>query len=524
MNVDVIALELDSILDYDPARYDGWPLDRIVGAMRGATLQLLKRGTLSALIARREWGGLLVAASKVITSFQEQVSLFRQILDLDYTHARLHMKLWIFWERIAKMLRDRENSCRSRGVPFIIPGYRRCLSLAGISGRRGKAPYDPPPPPVEREELPTDVEILQERVEELERENRLEREARIRLTVELDLAHDELREFLVDEQRDGKRFGFARRATGWLRRKLLIPEQSPRLSDIEVRIGDCLDQIETESNVYDAIITDPPYAIALYGYEWDSDISFSPALWERFMTVLKPGGYIAFFAAPRLYHRAAQAAENAGFEVLPFLAWRFREGLPKPINLSELFDRDNLEEREITGQRRGSGFTQANVDHGSQNRTHTMFNAYARHVSDEAQAWRGYYYGTNALKPCIEPILFVQKPIETRRMIDNIRLWGTGALNIGALNDQYRRWPSTLLTHRKTTKADHQSDHPSVKPVHLMEDLCVLLCPSGGRILDPFAGTGTSGIAAKKRGFDCVLIEQNEHMRWVIEDRMRRET
>ena len=183
----------------------------------------------------------------------------------------------------------------------------------------------------------------------------------------------------------------------------------------------------------------------------------------------------------------------------PFLGWRFRDGLPKPINLAELFDRDNLVEREIVGMRRGSGFTQANVDHGLQNRSHVNFAMHARHVSQEAQDWRGYYYGVNALKPSLEPILLAQKPISTQRVIDNMRIWGTGALNIGALQDRYGVWPSNIFPHRKAQKADHQSDHPSVKPVPLMEDICTLICPGGGRILDPFAGTGSTGVAARNK-------------------------
>ena len=75
-----------------------------------------------------------------------------------------------------------------------------------------------------------------------------------------------------------------------------------------------------------------------------------------------------------------------------------------------------------------------------------------------------------------------------------------------------------------TNKAEHQTEHPSVKPITLMEDLCTLVCPRGGRILDAFAGTGTTGIAAKRRGFDCVLIEQDAAMCAMIEERLARET
>ena len=51
-------------------------------ALRGATLNLLKRASWTSLIARREWGGLLVAASKLVTTLSEQTQLFRRILDL----------------------------------------------------------------------------------------------------------------------------------------------------------------------------------------------------------------------------------------------------------------------------------------------------------------------------------------------------------------------------------------------------------------------------------------------------------
>ena len=512
------------LADYDARRYDGWPLDRIITTLRGSTLNLLKRASWSSLIARREWGGLLVAASKLVTTLSEQTQLFRRVVDLNYANARMHMKLWVFWPRVAKMLQDREQSCRNRAVPFVLPGYQRCLMMAGISGRMGPAiPVATSPPPVFREPLPTDVAALTERVEMLELQNRLEREKIVRLSVALDETKEELDDLRTERTEVAPR-PWLSRLGGWVGAKLpsIIRPAPERRSKIEVRIGNCLDLIEPEENVYDAVVTDAPYSIALHGYAWDSTgVSLSAALWDRLFRVVKPGAYVAFFAAQRLYHRVAMACETAGFTLYPFLGWRFRDGLPKPINLAELFDRDNLAERDIIGARRGSGFTQANVDHGLQNRSHVSFAKHARHVSPEAQDWRGYFYGVNALKPCLEPILLAQKPISTARVVDNVRLWGTGALNIGALQDRYGSWPSTLFPHRKAQRADHQSDHPSVKPVPLMEDLCTLVCPGGGRILDPFAGTGSTGVAARNKNFDCVLIEQNSEMHAIIEARLR---
>ena len=57
----------------------------------------------------------------------------------------------------------------------------------------------------------------------------------------------------------------------------------------------------------------------------------------------------------------------------------------------------------------------------------------------------------DALKPCVEPVLLVQKPISEARMIDNIRAWGTGALNIGALQDQCGHWPTNMFTTARRT-------------------------------------------------------------------------
>ncbi len=60
----------------------------------------------------------------------------------------------------------------------------------------------------------------------------------------------------------------------------------------------------------------------------------------------------------------------------------------------------------------------------------------------------------------------------------------------------------------KASKADRAgSKHPTVKPLALMRYLCRLVTPPGGRVLDPFAGSGTTGEAALQEGFLPTLIE-----------------
>jgi len=56
------------------------------------------------------------------------------------------------------------------------------------------------------------------------------------------------------------------------------------------------------------------------------------------------------------------------------------------------------------------------------------------------------------------------------------------------------------------------NDHPTVKPLALMEYLLKLLStPDGGVILDPFAGSGTTLLAAKRLGRRCIGVELTEH-------------
>lgn len=115
------------------------------------------------------------------------------------------------------------------------------------------------------------------------------------------------------------------------------------------------------------------------------------------------------------------------------------------------------------------------------------------------------------MKPAHEPIYIGRKPISEKRVIDNLRTHGVGALNIEALKHRNNgKWPTSRLFHPKTSKRDHGTNHPTVKPVSLMEDLVALTCPEGGHVLDPFAGTGTTGVACKNLGMDFTLIEQDE--------------
>ncbi len=74
----------------------------------------------------------------------------------------------------------------------------------------------------------------------------------------------------------------------------------------------------------------------------------------------------------------------------------------------------------------------------------------------------------------------------------------------------------------KTSKSERGEDnsHPTVKPIALMRYLCRLVTPKGGTVLDPFMGSGSTGMAAKDEGFEFIGIEREKEYFEIAEKRI----
>ena len=77
----------------------------------------------------------------------------------------------------------------------------------------------------------------------------------------------------------------------------------------------------------------------------------------------------------------------------------------------------------------------------------------------------------------------------------------------------------TILVWLTTAKASSgerhyagKNAHPTVKPVALMRWLVRLVTPPGGVVLDPFMGSGSTGVAALAEGFRFIGIELDAEM------------
>jgi site-specific DNA-methyltransferase (adenine-specific) len=67
-----------------------------------------------------------------------------------------------------------------------------------------------------------------------------------------------------------------------------------------------------------------------------------------------------------------------------------------------------------------------------------------------------------------------------------------------------------------------KSGHPAEKPVELMRHLVRLVAPDGGVIVDPFMGSGTTGVAAQAEGCDFIGIEREQRWLEIAKQRIER--
>ena len=208
--------------------------------------------------------------------------------------------------------------------------------------------------------------------------------------------------------------------------------------------GDCLDVLDAmEANSVDSICCDPPYHLlstvkrfgaagaapakhgtdGLYarasrgfmGKEWDGgDIAFRPETWAKVLRVLKPGGHMVAFSAPKCSHRMVCAIEDAGFEIRDGLMWIFGSGFPKSLSVSKAIDRAAGAEREVVGFDPVAIAKQNKVSTNNTQCTNThpeTVGVITSAATDDARAWEGW--GT-ALKPAFESICLARKPLDTR--------------------------------------------------------------------------------------------------------------
>ena len=329
------------------------------------------------------------------------------------------------------------------------------------------------------------------------------------------------------------------------RKSSALPSGSERWRVVQADTLTLLPELPDAS--IDAVVTDPPYGISFHGQHWDGrDIHHTAmasgrerrlsksqafehwtAMWATELhRILKPGGHVLAFAAPRMSHRLTSGLEDAGLEIRDVLMWLHGQGMPKSRRLpgglgtalKPAYEPIILARRALSAPAaqnvRGHGTGALNIDacrisplanhHDAVGRTRGK-----EPVSRGEGRWPANVVLTHTPN-CRTERCAAACP--ARRFDDQTIAKGLGRANrfvyCAKASRRERdagcqRLPARDLDLFPNARRDRhapprrvRNPHPTVKPIELMRWLIRLATPQDGLVLDPFCGSGTTGIAA----------------------------
>lgn len=270
-------------------------------------------------------------------------------------------------------------------------------------------------------------------------------------------------------------------------------------------------------NNVDLVLTDPPYFLDKMDDSWDEKkvsskkyhhvVKSLPAgmkfdreqgknfykwyykISKEILRVLKPGGFFFSFSSPRLYHRMVCAIDDAGFFIRDSFIWLYTQNQPKAMSLNHFIDKLNENE-------------QIKIN-----------------LKKQLNGWK-----TPQIKSCFEPIVMAQKEPEGT-FLENFRKYKVGLVNTNVKIGQ-DMFPANVVSTEtinevvdkcfliskpdKKEKGDFNI-HKTVKPLSLCEHIIRLTTYSNKAVvLDPFCGSGTTLVAAKRLGRKFIGIDINK--------------
>jgi len=201
-------------------------------------------------------------------------------------------------------------------------------------------------------------------------------------------------------------------------------------------------------------------------FEWASEL----------YRVCKPGATVLVFNSTRTIAHVQVALESAGFYARDMIVYRRNSGIPKGINMEKKLEK--------------KGYS----------------NSY------DFDGWH------SCLRSEWESICVVQKPLKNN-YLETLIEYGTGLFYTKTGDGGFQ---SNIIENIKRDKNQDFNVHCTVKPLSLMNKLIEVFVPKteGSVVLDLFAGSGTTLVAAKKAGIDYVGIEIEPSYIDIIERRL----
>lgn len=324
-----------------------------------------------------------------------------------------------------------------------------------------------------------------------------------------------------------------------------------------LHLGDCVEILRAmPGGSVDACVTDPPYGLGFMGKAWDCDVPGADFAAELFR-VLKPGAHACLFGGTRTFHRLTAALEDAGFDVRDVLSWLYGTGFPKSLDVAKhdgcaawegwgtalkpawepvILVRKpligtvaenvlahgtgglNIDATRIEGAKpattRGAGGGNGRYDPiGAQGRVeddgrgrwpaNVVLDEAAAELLDAQAGDAGGGFGRRGSsarrRDCYSASdKTASKAFSRRNLTGEVVGYGDSG---GASRFFYVAKPG------REERGDGNT-HPTVKPVELMRWLVRLVTPQGGVVIDPFMGSGTTGIAVHAEHAAFVGVER----------------
>jgi DNA modification methylase len=321
--------------------------------------------------------------------------------------------------------------------------------------------------------------------------------------------------------------------------------------------GDCLEVMAAmDPESVDAIVTDPPYGLGFMGKHWDHGVP-NVDFWRAMFRVARPSSYLLSFGGTRTVHRIATNIEDAGWVIRDMLVWAYASGFPKSrASLKPAWEPIVMARK--PGPLRMLAIDECRIPPNEADRE-AWSSAGGYMVADStvirsefADITQGHKRKTGVDQKAAEFGRWPANVILTDPIFDGgiegVVGGGEAAstIGVGASNDPWLgggRWSeantygdsgtySRFFLVPKAARSDRepvlgglpgtkrQNVHPTVKPTELMRHLVRLVTPTGGVVLDPFLGSGTTGLAAEMEGFEWVGIEREEEYVRIAEARL----
>lgn len=340
-------------------------------------------------------------------------------------------------------------------------------------------------------------------------------------------------------------------------------------------------------NSCDAVITDPPYALAMGGgtEEWDNytprQFSAWCELWGRELRrITKPGGWLASFGSGRTWHRMAVGLEDAGWDIVDSINWMYPSGMLRSVDIERKLQKAG----HLDAADRAAG--QGTMPHSRHEPAllarcpmeGSLVNTVAKYgtatidlslttphggdptnvLAQHSPLCGGENDGLACVPGCPVPELgasarffhtfrFEGKPNDAERpkvrvepgqgtdsltTLGKVRAWVCSVCQVPTQSymgsgSKYANRPHPVCDHNSyVPMTDNWSStikHNTVKPLGLMRFLIRLLTLPGARIIEPFAGSGSTVEAAILEGRDVVAVERDLSSIELVRVRLRRQ-